>query len=77
MDWTEYTFELQAKKLAGAEGFDIVFGIAEGNQVPVVKDDRGTMTFYDWNIAGWANTRGALRKRVNGASSNIVDTPKN
>jgi len=75
LDWTEYTFELQAKKLAGAEGFDIVFGIAEGNKVPVVKDDRGTMTFYDWNIAGWANTRGALRKRVNGASSNIVDTP--
>ena len=72
--WTEYTLELKAKKLGGAEGWDIVFGIAKGDKVPAIKDDRGTMTFYDWNIAGWANTRSVLRKRVKGAGSNVFET---
>ena len=70
---TQYTLELKAMKLGGKEGWDIVFGIGSDNKVPAVKGDRNSMTFYDWNIAGWGNTRSVLRKRVKGKSSNVVD----
>ena len=71
---TQYTLELKAMKLDGKEGWDIVFGISSDSKVPAVKGDRNSMTFYDWNIAGWGNTRSVLRKRVKGKNSNVVDT---
>ncbi|MFC1716594.1 hypothetical protein ACFL6S_23200 [Candidatus Poribacteria bacterium] len=69
--WTEYTLELKAMRLKGAEAWDIVFGIQQDN-VPVVKEDR--KTFFDWNIGGWTNTRSALRKWVNGSAQEINGT---
>ena len=72
-EWSQYTLELKAMKLGGKEGWDIVFGIGADNKVPAVKGDRNSMTFYDWNIAGWGNTRSVLRKRVKGKNSNIID----
>jgi hypothetical protein len=69
--WTEYTLELRAKRLDGAEAWDIVFGIVQ-DHVPVVKTDRET--FFDWNIGGWTNTRSALRKWVNGSNQEIDGT---
>jgi hypothetical protein len=69
--WTEYTLELSTKRLKGDEAWDIVFGIMQ-DQVPVVKADR--KTFFDWNIGGWANTKSALRKWVNGSAQNVVET---
>ena len=73
-EWSQYTLELKAMKLGGKEGWDIVFGIGADNKVPAVKGDRNNMTFYDWNIAGWGNTRSVLRKRVKGAGSNVLET---
>jgi hypothetical protein len=69
--WTEYTLELRAKKLAGAEAWDIVFGAMQDN-TPVVKGDR--KTFFDWNIGGWSNARSALRKWVNGSAAEVNTT---
>lgn len=69
--WTEYTLELKAMKLEGAEAWDIVFGVQQDN-TPVVKGDR--KTFFDWNIGGWTNTRSALRKWVNGSNQEINGT---
>ncbi len=46
--WTDYTLELKARKLAGREGFLILFHI-QGD------DDRTW-----WNIGGWNNTQHGL-----------------
>lgn len=69
--WTEYTLELRAKKLEGAEAWDIVFGIMQ-DKTPFVKGDR--KTFFDWCIGGWTNTRSALRKWVNGSAAEVNGT---
>lgn len=66
--WTEYTLELRAKKLDGAEGFSIVFGIRQDN-TPVVKDDR--KDFFDFLVAGWTNTRTLIRKIEGGTWTNF------
>jgi alpha-L-arabinofuranosidase len=47
-DWTEYTLTLKARKLGGAEGFLILFG---------VKDDAAKSW---WNIGGWGNDHHAI-----------------
>jgi len=47
-NWTNYTLTLQARKLAGEEGFLILFHIQD-------KEDR-----IWWNIGGWKNTRHAV-----------------
>jgi alpha-L-arabinofuranosidase len=46
--WTNYTLTLKARKLGGAEGFLISFG---------VQDDNAKAW---WNIGGWGNVRHAL-----------------
>jgi len=46
--WTDYSFTLKARKLAGEEGFLILFHIQD-------KDDRTW-----WNIGGWRNTQDAI-----------------
>ena len=66
--WIDYTLELRAKKLDGAEGFSIVFGIRQDN-VPVVKDDR--QDFFDFLVAGWTNTRTLIRKVEGGTWTNF------
>jgi alpha-L-arabinofuranosidase len=46
--WTDYTLELKARKLAGAEGFLVLFHI---------NDDEDRVW---WNIGGWGNTQNAV-----------------
>ncbi len=46
--WTDYTLELKARKIAGREGFLILFHI---------NDDEDRVW---WNIAGWNNTQHAV-----------------
>lgn len=46
--WRDYTLELKARKLAGREGFLVLFGIQDD-------DDRNW-----WNIGGWNNTSHAV-----------------
>jgi alpha-L-arabinofuranosidase/regulation of enolase protein 1 (concanavalin A-like superfamily) len=58
-DWTNYTLELDATKLSGAEGFLVGFGA------------KATNSFYWWNLGGWNNTRSVLQ-RANGGSANEV-----
>ena len=63
-DWTNYTVELTATKLAGNEGF--LVGFAAG----------GPQDFYWWNIGGWNNTRSVL-ERANGARQGEVAAREN
>ncbi len=58
-DWSNYTLELDATKLAGAEGF--LVGFAAG----------GPNDYYWWNVGGWNNTRSVLQ-RANGGNANEV-----
>jgi hypothetical protein len=58
-DWTNYTLELDAKKLSGAEGFLIGFGA------------KGTNDFYWWNLGGWNNTRSVLQKASGGSAVEV------
>jgi alpha-L-arabinofuranosidase/regulation of enolase protein 1 (concanavalin A-like superfamily) len=58
-DWSNYTLELDATKLSGAEGFLIGFGAT------------GTNNFYWWNLGGWNNTRMALQRASGGAASEV------
>jgi len=46
--WTDYTYELKARKIGGQEGFLIIFRFRD--------DDH----FIWWNIGGWGNSRTAL-----------------
>ena len=47
-DWTDYTYSLKARKLGGAEGFLILFRVADENAKSW------------WNIGGWGNQRHAI-----------------
>lgn len=58
-DWSDYTLELDARKVDGAEGF--LVGFAAG----------GPNDYYWWNIGGWGNTRQALQ-RASGGNANEV-----
>jgi len=58
-DWTNYSFELEATKLAGNEGFLVGFAANSGQD------------FYWWNLGGWGNTRSVL-ERANGARQGEV-----
>lgn len=48
--WTDYTLSLKARKLAGAEGFLILFRTARDNEKSW------------WNIGGWGNQRHAIER---------------
>ncbi|HUT01208.1 MAG TPA: family 16 glycoside hydrolase, partial [Phycisphaerae bacterium] len=50
-DWTDYTYEVRARKTGGAEGFLILFRVKDREH------------FYWWNIGGWSNSRHALETR--------------
>lgn len=47
-EWTDYTYSLKARKISGAEGFLILFGVRDDNQ----------KTW--WNLGGWGNSRHAV-----------------
>lgn len=49
-DWSNYTMNVKARKIAGAEGFLVGFGM------------KATNKFYWWNLGGWNNTRSAIQK---------------
>lgn len=59
-DWTNYTLELDATKLSGAEGFLVGFGATGANN------------FYWWNIGGWGNSRSVLQRADGGSASEVV-----
>jgi len=49
--WTDYTYEVQARKTGGSEGFLVLFRVADKN------------SFYWWNIGGWGNGAHGLETR--------------
>ncbi|MCP4379116.1 MAG: hypothetical protein GY794_23460, partial [bacterium] len=49
--WTDYTYELEARRTGGAEGFLIIFRASDRNN------------FYWWNIGGWGNSAHAIESR--------------
>jgi alpha-L-arabinofuranosidase len=46
--WTDYNYTLKARKLGGAEGFLILFNVADSREKAW------------WNLGGWGNTRHAI-----------------
>jgi alpha-L-arabinofuranosidase len=58
-DWTNYTFEVQAQKISGAEGFLIMFH---------VKDSKNMMW---WDIGGRKNTISQLQRTSDGTTDGI------
>ena len=56
-NWGDYTLTMKAKKLAGDEGFLIMFH---------VKDKEN---WFWWNIGGWGNTRHAIEQMNGGGKS--------
>ncbi|MDT0165376.1 alpha-L-arabinofuranosidase C-terminal domain-containing protein [Actinotalea sp. AC32] len=59
-DWSSYTLEVDARKLAGSEGF--LIGFAAG----------GANDFYWWNVGGWNNTRQALQRASGGTANEVM-----
>ena len=60
-DWTDYTFTCKARKLAGDEGFLILFR---------VRDDKN---FCWWNVGGWGNSRHNIEESINGSKTTLAD----
>jgi alpha-L-arabinofuranosidase len=60
--WSNYTLELTARKLGGAEGFLIMFG------------SRDSGNFYWWNLGGFNNTQSLIEKAVGGGKSSIASS---
>jgi alpha-L-arabinofuranosidase len=57
--WGDYTYQVKARKLGGAEGFLILFHAR----------DRGNYLW--WNIGGWGNTRTAIERASDGAKREL------
>ena len=60
--WTNYTLELTARKLGGAEGFLIMFGA------------RDSGNFYWWNLGGFNNTQSLIEKATGGGKTSIASS---
>jgi alpha-L-arabinofuranosidase len=60
---TDYDLTLKARKIAGAEGFLIAFGVKDSGN------------FYWWNLGGWNNTQGAVEKAVDGGKETLLAKP--
>ncbi len=58
VDVDDYVYTLQARKLAGKEAFQVVFG-----------DNRDGK--YVWNLGGWGNTRTSLMRVINGELTEV------
>lgn len=59
LDWSNYTLELDATKLAGNEGFLVGFGATGANN------------FYWWNLGGWNNSRSVLQRATGGNAGEV------
>jgi len=74
-DWVEYTFEVEARKIEGAEAFLILFRLYGDLQprdkalraLPAGMQDDGRSTQYWWNLGGWGNTRSGVERWIEGA----------
>jgi alpha-L-arabinofuranosidase len=53
--WTDYAYTLKARKLGGAEGFLILFHVADQNN------------WAWWNVGGWGNVRHGIEMATGGA----------
>ncbi len=60
VNWSNYTYEFEATKLEGAEGFYVPFLIEDENNM-----------FY-WNIGGWNNTKTALQRVKDGVKTGVI-----
>jgi hypothetical protein len=58
-DWTDYTYSVKARKIAGAEGFLVMFHVENRDN------------YIWWNIGGWGNTRTAIERATNGGKREI------
>jgi alpha-L-arabinofuranosidase len=63
--WTDYTYELKARKTGGAEGFLILFHVANDNR------------YVWWNLGGWNNSRTTQERAENGAKSEFGEGTTN
>ncbi|URZ14459.1 alpha-L-arabinofuranosidase C-terminal domain-containing protein [Clostridium felsineum] len=59
--WSNYTLEVDAKKLGGKEGFLVGFGAQDSSN------------FYWYNIGGWGNTKTVVEKEVDGNKTTISE----
>ncbi|MDD4991007.1 MAG: alpha-L-arabinofuranosidase C-terminal domain-containing protein [Paludibacter sp.] len=57
-----YTYTVKARKIAGKEGFMIVFGYKDAKN------------YYRWNIGGWANTKHGIERCIDGVTTTITTT---
>jgi alpha-L-arabinofuranosidase len=58
-DWTDYTYDVQARKTGGAEGFLIMFHV------------RDSKDYLWWNVGGWRNTLTQIERSVDGSKQPI------
>lgn len=54
VNWADYTLEVRARKVSGAEGMLIPFGVQDSGN------------YYWWNLGGWNNTATAIEKAIGG-----------
>ncbi|MBI9113919.1 carbohydrate binding domain-containing protein [Sanguibacter sp. YZGR15] len=58
--WSSYTYEMDARKTGGAEGFLVGYGAQSPG------------SFSWWNLGGWGNTRSAIQQTTSGASVELA-----
>lgn len=63
-NWANYTFSLEARKVAGDEGFLILFNVLDDND------------WTWWNIGGWGDTLDGIEQMVNGSKTTYVQVPQ-
>lgn len=59
--WSDYTIKLKARKIAGEEGFLIMFRVRDDNN------------WYWWNIGGWGNRWHAIERCLGGSKTIVGD----
>ncbi len=59
-DWSNYTLELDARKVSGSEGFLIGFAAGAPND------------YYWWNLGGWNNSRSVLQHAAGGSANEVA-----
>jgi alpha-L-arabinofuranosidase len=58
-NWTDYTYTLKARKIAGAEGFLFLFHAQDA------------ANYVWWNVGGWGNTRTGLERSRDGVKTEL------
>jgi alpha-L-arabinofuranosidase len=61
--WTDYTYSVKARKIAGAEGFLIMFRVENDNN------------WIWWNLGGWGNRHSALERCSGGKGPLGAEAP--